>query len=353
MNTFGQNLRLTTFGESHGKAMGGIIDGFPSGFKIDFDALYEEISKRRPGSSKLVTARNEADIPEFLSGLSPEGITYGTPIGFIVRNTDTKSSDYDNLKNVFRPNHADYTYLKRYGLRDHRGGGRSSARETLNWVIGGAMANQLLESKGIKIQVEITQIGDLGDDSFYKDLLKSSSRFPVLSLSEEFKEKIFSKVEETKRKGDSIGGRITALVTGLGAGIGNPVADKLHSRLAFAMMSINAAKGFEYGIGFNAVSSFGSEIKDEFVPGEIKKGLETLTNYSGGIQGGISNGMPILFNVAFKPTPTLLIGNQKTVDIHGNPIDLNTRGRHDPCVAIRAVPVVKAMTALVIADFMV
>lgn len=353
MNTFGKNLTLTTFGESHGPAMGGVIDGFPAGYKIDFDALLKEVAKRRPGQSALVTARKESDTPEFLSGISPDGITLGTPIGFIVRNSDHHSADYDEMAKVFRPNHADYTYIKRYGIRDHRGGGRSSARETVNWVVAGALASQWLETKGIRIEAVLSQVGPVTAGDIFDGLMTNPSEpfrlevNPDLSLAmEEF-------VKETKKKGDSVGGRVSCLITGLPAGIGNPVAEKLHSRLAAAMMSINAAKGFEYGLGFRAASALGSATADRFLPSASPgEPLATATDFSGGIQGGISNGMPVFFSVAFKPTPTLMMP-LPTTDTDGRARTLNPAGRHDPCVAVRAVPVVKAMAALVIADFLV
>lgn len=353
MNTFGSHLTLTTFGESHGPAMGGVIDGFPSGFHIDFDKLAAEVAKRRPGSSPLVTARKEPDTPEFLSGISPEGVTLGSPIGFIVRNADHHSADYDGMKDIYRPSHADYTYVARYGIRDHRGGGRSSARETVNWVVAGALAEQWLESMGITIDAVLSQVGPLTAGDLFDGLMTSPSRPFELCVNPDLKLAMDEFVAETKRKGDSVGGRVSCLVTGIPAGLGDPVADKLHAHLARAMMSINAAKGFEFGLGFRAASALGSDVNDLFVenPADLSSPL-TSTNYSGGIQGGISNGMPVFFSVAFKPTPTLM-KPQATVDTSGRSATLNPAGRHDPCVAVRAVPVVKAMTALVIADFMV
>ncbi|MFG6426233.1 chorismate synthase [Lepagella muris] len=353
MNTFGKNLTLTTFGESHGPAMGGVIDGFPAGFKIDFDALYAEVAKRRPGSSFLVTARNESDRPEFLSGISPDGITLGTPIGFIVRNADHRSGDYDEMAKVYRPNHADYTYIKRYGIRDARGGGRSSARETVNWVVAGALASQWLESKGIKIETALTQVGPVTAGDIFDGLMTNPEKPFKLEVNPDIKLAMEEFVKETKIAGDSVGGRVSCLITGMPPGIGNPVADKLHAALAGAMMSINATKGFEYGIGFRAPSAKGSQIADTFLPSDDKDApLRTATNYSGGIQGGISNGMPIFFSVAFKPTPTLM-KPLNTVNTSGEATVLNPAGRHDPCVAVRAVHVVKAMTALVLADYLV
>lgn len=352
MNTFGRNLRLTTFGESHGPAMGGILDGFPSGFRIDFDKLYAEIAKRRPGTSPLVTARNESDKPEFLSGLSQDGITLGTPIGFIVRNSDQHSSDYDDMAKLYRPNHADYTYMMRYGIRDHRGGGRASARETVNWVVGGALAAQWLETKGVSMDAVLARVGKVDfSDYFLTRLRENKSPVIPLDLPSESKQKIEEEILKTKKTGNSIGGVVICVITGVPPGIGNPVFGKLHAALASAMMSINAAKGFEYGLGFEAANANGYESADRFLCGENSADLKTDTNYSGGIQGGISNGMPIYFSVAFKPTPTIMIA-QPTVDINGAETLLKPAGRHDPCVAVRAVPVVKALAALVIADFL-
>ena len=328
MNTFGKNLRLTTFGESHGKAMGGILDGVPGGVKLDMQAILHETARRRPGQNRLVTARNEKDIPEFLSGLTDDMTTLGTPIGFIVRNTDHRSSDYNGMAELYRPNHADFTYDMRYGLHEARGGGRASARETLNWVIGGAIARQLPCMKGISIRSEIISIGGIAGT----------------------REEMMAVVEQAMTKGDSVGGVVECTIDGLPAGIGNPVFGKLHARLAEAMMSINAAKGFEYGDGFAAASSYGTEQADIFTVSDGK--IVTKTNHSGGIQGGISNGMPIVFRVAFKPTPTLL-QDIETVDNEGNQRILKGKGRHDPCVALRALPVVEAMAALVIADFLI
>lgn len=325
MNTFGRNLRLTTFGESHGKAMGGILDGMPGGIKIDMDIILRETARRRPGQSHLVTARNEKDIPELLSGLTDDMMTLGTPIGFIVRNTDQRSSDYGDMAQLYRPNHADFTYDMRYGLHEARGGGRASARETLNWVIGGAIARQLPFMKNISIHAKVISIGGVRGTS----------------------EELASIVEKAMKRGDSVGGVVECAIEGAPAGIGNPVFGKLHARLAQAMMSINAAKGFEYGDGFAAAAMYGTEHADIFTSED--EGIKTKTNHSGGIQGGISNGMPITFRVAFKPTPTLL-RDIETVDKEGNARILKGKGRHDPCVALRAVPVVEAMAVLVIAD---
>lgn len=327
MNTFGRNLRLTTFGESHGKAMGGILDGMPGGVKIDMDVIQRETARRRPGQSRLVTARNEKDIPELLSGLTDDMVTLGTPIGFIVRNTDQRSGDYGEMANLYRPNHADFTYDMRYGLHEARGGGRSSARETLNWVIGGAIARQLPCMKDISVNAKVISIGGVSGTQ----------------------EELAKVVEDAMKRGDSVGGVVECRIEGVPAGVGNPVFGKLHARLALAMMSINAAKGFEYGDGFAAASAYGTEQADIFTSEEGH--IHTITNHSGGIQGGISNGMPITFRVAFKPTPTLL-RDIETVDKEGKLRILKGKGRHDPCVALRAVPVVEAMAVLVVADEM-
>lgn len=327
MNTFGKNLRLTTFGESHGKAMGGIIDGVPGGVQLSMDAILHETARRRPGQSHLVTARNEKDQPEFLSGLTDDMVTLGTPIGFIVRNTDHHSADYDEMAALYRPNHADYTYDMRYGIRDPRGGGRASARETLNWVIGGAIARQLPCMKGFSISASIISIGGVEDS----------------------REEMDKVVEMAMKEGDSVGGIVECVISGVRPGVGDPVFGKLHARLAEAMMSINAAKGFEYGDGFASAAMRGTRHADIFTSED--DGISTLTNHSGGIQGGISNGNDIVFRVAFKPTPTLL-RDIPTVDKEGRPAILKAKGRHDPCVAIRAVPVVEAMAALTIADFL-
>lgn len=310
MNSFGTLIRLTTFGESHGPAMGGILDGMPPRVKIDREALQREVNRRRPGSQQFVSQRREPDKVEILSGLSADGFTLGTPIGFMVRNMDARREDYAE---VIRPNHAEYTYLKKYGIHEFSGGGRASARETVSWVIAGAICRQWLEQDGVQIKAEFETCGS---------------------------------VEEAASSGDSIGGIVSCEVLGLAAGYGEPVFDKLHSRLAAAMMSINAAKGFEYGDGFQSASMRGSESLDIPTP-DCPQPFSS--NHSGGIQGGISNGMPIRFRVAFKPTPTIM-QTVETIDAAGNKITLNPRGRHDPCVAIRAVPVVEALTALVLAD---
>ena len=351
MNTFGNKLKLTTFGESHGPAIGGIIDGFPSGFKIDFNKLYDDMAERSPGTSQLVTQRKETDRPEFLSGINEDGITLGTSIGFIIRNSDNRGKDYSELAEKYRPNHADFTYESKYGLRDHKGGGRASARETANWVVAGSLAHQWLRSNGIQIFAQLSSVGNI---IYSSELITRLSLNPHSYKDIEIPQKIRLLMEEeiskAKNSGDSVGGTVTCLITGMDAGIGEPVADKLQARLAYAMMSINAAKGFEYGIGMEASKKKGSEILDIFDVNENNKVI-TRTNFSGGIQGGISNGMPVFFNVIFKPTPTIM-QDLPTLNKNLEETSLKMKGRHDPCVALRAVAVVKAMAALVIADFM-
>lgn len=351
MNTFGRNLRVTTFGESHGAAMGGVIDGFPPGFKIDFDKLNKDIAERKPGSSHLVTPRKETDLPEFLSGISSDGVTLGTPIGFIVRNSDHHSNDYDEMANKYRPNHADYTYTCRFGIRDHRGGGRASARETVNWVVAGALANQWLKSLGVTVSSILSGVGKFDfSESLKNELINQPETLTELKVPLEYKDKFEKEILCARNRGDSIGGVVTGLVSGLKPGIGNPVFGKLHAALAQAMMCINAAKAFEYGAGSAAAGFLGSEAADIFY--RISNGsIRTIKNFSGGIQGGISNGMPVYFKVTFKPTPTIMMP-LPTLDTNGEETILKGKGRHDPCVAVRAVPVVKAMTALTIADFL-
>ena len=351
MNTFGTRLRLTTFGESHGPAIGGVIDGFPPGFKIDFEALDAEIKKRSPGSSLLTTQRKESDRPEFLSGINEEGVTLGTSIGFIIRNTDNRGKDYTEIADKYRPNHADYTYEAKYGIREYRGGGRASARETANWVVAGALAYQWLKTLGINISAALSGAGKI---NFTDRLTHLYSNFPKefkeVEIPKDIQEAIEAEIFTAKQGGDSVGGSVTCLITGLKAGIGDPVADKLQSRLAGAMLSINAAKSFEYGFGKEVSSKFGSDVLDIFETVEHNK-VETRTNFSGGIQGGISNGMPVFFSVSFKPTPTIM-RDLPTINQDLQPVMLKMKGRHDPCVAVRAVPVVKAMSALVLADFL-
>ncbi len=347
MNTFGNIYRLTTFGESHGAAVGGVIDGMPAGIKIDLEEIQRQLDRRRPGQSAIVTARNEKDSVNILSGIF-EGVTTGTPIGFIVENADQHSNDYENMRHTFRPSHADYTYTTKYGLRDHRGGGRSSARETISRVVGGAFAMQALKSVGISVNAYTSQVGHLRLDDDYTRYDRSLTETnPVRCPDPKMAVMMENLIAEVKKDGDTIGGTVTGIITGAPAGLGEPVFGKLHALLGNAMLSINAAKGFEYGMGFEGVRHRGSEMID--VPVNCNGHIHVLTNHSGGIQGGISNGEDIYFKVAFKPVATLL-KEVTTVDNAGNPTVLKARGRHDPCVLPRAVPIVEAMAAMVILD---
>jgi len=342
-NTFGNLFRLTTFGESHGVAIGGVLDGCPSGIKIDFDAIQNELNRRKPGQSAIVTQRKEPDTVEFLSGIF-EGKTTGTPIGFAIRNTNQKSKDYSHIKDSYRPSHADYVYDQKYGFRDYRGGGRSSARETASRVVAGAIAKQFL--KDIKINAFVSQVGELKLDKTYQELdLSLTESNPVRCPDPETAANMEAYIKEVRKEGDTIGGIITCVVRNVPIGLGEPVFDKLHAELSKAMLSINAVKGFEYGSGFEGVKMKGSAHNDQF-----NSDGSTKTNYSGGIQGGISNGMDIYFNVAFKPVATI-IQPYETIDKEGNKVQTQGKGRHDPCVVPRAVPIVEAMTALVLADF--
>ena len=343
-NTFGHLFTLTTFGESHGVAVGGVIDGFPAGIDIDMEFVQNELNRRRPGQSHITTSRNEADKVEFLSGVF-EGKSTGTPIGFEVRNTNQHSQDYENMRCLFRPSHADYTYYNKYGIRDHRGGGRSSARINIARCVGGALAKLALRQLGISITAYTSQVGDIALERDYHlyDLSKTEDnivRCPDQQKAKEMEELI----AQVKADGDTIGGVITCVIKGCPVGLGEPEFDKLHAQLGAAMLGINAVKGFEYGEGFDGVTARGSQQNDTFVPG-----ITTATNHSGGIQGGISNGQDIYFRVAFKPVATIL-KEQDTVDLEGNATKLTARGRHDPCVLPRAVPVVEAMAAMVILD---
>ncbi|MCC8145761.1 MAG: chorismate synthase [Bacteroidales bacterium] len=349
MNTFGNIFRLTSFGESHGEAIGGVIDGCPAGILLDTEFIQNELNRRKPGQSKLTTARKEPDKVEFLSGIF-EGKTTGTSIGFIIRNTNHHSSDYENLREAFRPSHADYTYQLKYGHRDHRGGGRSSARETIARVVAGAIAKLVLKEYNIEITGYVSQIGTIHLDTHYKQLdLSRVETTPVRCPDPDIADKMITQIEEAKAKGDTIGGVISCVCTGVPAGLGNPVFGKLSAALASAMMSINAAKGFDYGMGFDGIHERGSSINDIFYKKETGD-IGTRTNHSGGIQGGISNGEDIYFRVAFKPVATLL-QTQTTVDKEGNEIQLKVKGRHDSCVLPRAVPIVEAMAAITLLDF--
>jgi len=345
-NIFGKNFTLTTFGESHGEALGGIIDGCPAGLQIDLDFIQSELDRRRPGQSHIVTQRKEGDKVEFLSGIF-EGKTMGTPIGFIIRNENQKSKDYDHNKDVYRPSHADYTYDAKYGMRDHRGGGRSSARETVSRVVAGAIAKLILKQSGITINAFTSQVGDIKLLKSYKDLDLSKIDSNIVRCPDELlADTMIQKIEQVRKAGDTIGGVITCVVTGTPVGLGEPVFDKLHADLGKAMLSINAVKGFEYGSGFEGVKMNGSQHNDLF---EGKNGIHTKTNLSGGIQGGISNGEDIYFRVAFKPVATIM-QKQDTVNSKGEAVEMTGKGRHDPCVLPRAVPIVEAMAAIVLVD---
>ena len=347
-NTFGNIFRLTTFGESHGEAVGCVVDGMPAGISIDVEFIRSELRRRRPGQSRITTGRNEPDEVELLSGVF-EGRSTGAPIGFIVRNTNQHSNDYDNLRDVFRPSHADYTYFKKYGVRDHRGGGRTSARITIARCVGGALAKTVLRQMGISITAYTSQVGDIAIDRDYRkyDLATVENnivRCPDAAAAE----RMIELISRVKAEGDTVGGVITCVIKGCPAGLGEPEFGKLHAMLGGAMLGINAVKGFEYGDGFDCVTGRGSEQNDVFDTDDEGR-VVTLTNHSGGIQGGISNGNDIYFRVAFKPVATIL-QSQRTIDINGQRTEVTVRGRHDPCVLPRAVPVVEAMAAMVILD---
>ena len=346
-NTFGQIFRLTSFGESHGPAIGGVIDGCIPGFRLDVDAIQRQLQRRKPGQSALSTARKEEDLLEWLSGIF-EGLTLGSPIAFLIRNQDARSSDYEAIKDVFRPSHADYSYVARYGLRDYRGGGRASARETIARVVAGSVAEQILATAGVRIVAWVSQIGPVimpQNDRFWsrEEVDQSIVRCPDLQISSAMEGYLQQLIEE----GDTTGGIISCFVSGVPAGWGEPVFDKLHADLGKAMLSINAVKGFSIGSGFSSVSMKGSEHNDPF---ENKGGRTiTSTNHSGGIQGGISNGEVIRFEVAFKPVASIK-KSQNTIDEGGNSREISVQGRHDPCVVPRAVPIVEAMAAMVLLD---
>ena len=342
-NSFGRIFRLTTFGESHGLAIGGIIDGCPAGIQLDFDAITTEMNRRKPGQSSIVTQRKEDDEVKFLSGIF-EGKTTGTPIGFFIENTDPKSKDYSHIKDTYRPSHADFTYDKKYGIRDYRGGGRSSARETANWVVAGAIAKQLIPE--IKINAFVSSVGDIFIDKPYQDLDFSMIEINAVRCPDEPTAlKMEEYIKQIRKQGDTVGGTVTCVIQNVPIGLGEPVFDKLHAELGKAMLSINAVKGFEYGSGFCGAKMKGSEHNDIFNPDGTTK-----SNLSGGIQGGISNGMDIYFRVAFKPVATIM-QKQETIDSEGNAAIAEGKGRHDPCVVPRAVPIVEAMAAIVLANF--
>lgn len=342
-NTFGTHFKLTTFGESHGPALGGIIDGCPAGIELDFEAIEAEMQRRKPGQSAIVTQRKEPDSVKFLSGIF-EGKTTGTPIGFVIENTNQKSQDYSHIKDTYRPSHADFTYDRKYGIRDYRGGGRSSARETASRVAAGAIAKQLL--KDIKITAYVSGVGKLHLEKPYKELdFSQIEKNPVRTADAQMAEQMETYIKDIRKQGDTVGGTISCVIQNMPVGLGEPVFDKLHAQLGKAMLSINAVKGFEYGSGFKGTQLKGSEHNDIF-----NADGTTQTNHSGGVQGGISNGEDVYFNVAFKPVATIM-QKQETINSEGKKVEMQGKGRHDPCVVPRAVPIVEAMAALVLADF--
>ncbi|MFL2621830.1 MAG: chorismate synthase [Flavobacteriaceae bacterium] len=341
-NTFGKIFKLTTFGESHGKAIGGIIDGCPAGVSVDFDKIQYEMDRRKPGQSKIVTQRKEPDTVEFLSGIF-EGMTTGTPIGFVIHNNNQKSKDYEHIKNSYRPSHADFVYDKKYGFRDYRGGGRSSARETAARVVAGSIAKQFMS--GVQFNAFVSGVGELKlKNPHLVNNFSSVESNPVRCPDPKIAKDMEELIKQIRKEGDTVGGMITCVIKNVPIGLGEPVFDKLHAELGKAMLSINAVKGFEYGSGFEGASWRGSKHNDLF-----NTDGTTKTNYSGGIQGGISNGMDVYFNVAFKPVATIM-QDQETIDRSGNETIMQGKGRHDPCVVPRAVPIVEAMASLVLAD---
>ena len=347
MNQYGINYSLPSFGEAHGAAVGGVGDGMPAGITIDVDEVQRQLNRRRPGQSAIVTQRNEKDRVRFLSGIF-EGVTTGTPIGFVVENEDHHSNDYSNIRDVFRPSHADYTYTSKYGIRDYRGGGRSSARETIARVVAGALALQALGQIGVTVTAYTSQVGNIALDNDYRHYdLSTIESNDVRCPDADAAARMHELIRQVQADGDTIGGTVTCVVKGVPVGLGEPVFDKLHARLAYAMMSINAAKGFDYGMGFDGVGNRGSQMNDAFICTDGH--ISTTTNRSGGIQGGISNGEDIYFRVAFKPVATLL-RDVETIDKDGRATTLHARGRHDPCVLPRAVPIVEAMAAMTIFD---
>jgi chorismate synthase len=343
-SSIGRLFKLTTFGESHGEAIGGIMDGFPSNFEINLEAIQHELDRRKPGQSKIVTQRKEADEVKFLSGIF-EGKTTGAPIAFMIENNNTKSQDYNHLQNAFRPSHADFVYDKKYGFRDHRGGGRSSARETASRVVAGAFAKQFLEKIGITIHAYVDQVGNISIPENVEINFSEIENNPVRCAHSETAKKMEELILQTKKKGDTVGGTIKCKIENVPVGLGEPVFDRLHAALGQAILSINAVKGFEIGSGFSSSSKFGSEHNDIF-----NSDGTTKTNHSGGIQGGISNGMPIEFRTAFKPVATIL-QKQSSINAKGEIIELEGKGRHDACVVPRAVPIVEAMAAIVLLDY--
>ncbi len=347
MNTFGRFFTLTTFGESHGEAIGGVVDGMPAGIEVDYDFIQAELNRRRPGQSHITTSRNEQDKVEFLSGIF-EGKTTGAPIGFIVRNQNQHSNDYDNMRDIYRPSHADYTYQEKYGIRDHRGGGRSSARITISRCVGGALAKLVLKRFGISITAFTSQVGGISIERDYSLYNLETAEQNIVRCPDAEKAKAMEElIAQVKTDGDTIGGVISCVIKGCPAGLGEPEFDKLHAQLGNAMLGINAVKGFEYGEGFAGANARGSRQNDSFRAENGK--ITTRTNHSGGIQGGISNGQDIFFRVAFKPVATIM-QSQQTVNKDNKETTLEARGRHDPCVLPRAVPIVESMTAMVVLD---
>lgn len=348
-STYGKIFKISTFGESHGAAIGAVVEGCPAGLDFDLEAIQYQLDRRKPGQSRITTQRKEGDVAEVLSGVF-ENKTTGTPIGLLIRNEDQRSKDYSHIADKFRPSHADFTYTTKYGVRDYRGGGRSSARETAARVAAGALAMQVLKTQGIEIYSYVSQVGNLKLDKSYKEVdLNRIDENAVRCPDPEMAQRMFDYIDEVRKAGDSVGGVITGVIKGVPAGWGEPVFDKLHAELGKAMLSINAVKGFEYGTGFEGASWLGSQHNDIF----FKEGdkVRTQTNYSGGIQGGISNGEDIYFRVAFKPTATIM-RDQTSINEAGEEVVVSGKGRHDPCVLPRAVPIVDAMSALVLVDFM-
>ena len=346
-NSFGKIFKISTYGESHGKAIGVIIDGCPSGIKIEELDIQKELDRRKPGQSKITTQRKESDSVQILSGVF-NGKTTGSPISLFIKNKDQKSSDYDHISKAFRPSHADYTYHKKYKNRDHRGGGRSSARETANWVAAGAIAKKILKDIGININAYVSKVGTVEIEKAYTKLnLQNTETNIVRCPDKKYAEKFISIIDQARKNRDTVGGIISCVITGCPVGVGEPIFGKLHAELGKAMLSINAVKGFEYGSGFKGSEMYGSEHNDQF---EIKGDkIKTKSNYSGGIQGGISNGEDIYFNVAFKPVSTIM-KDQSSVDSENNKVTVKGKGRHDPCVVPRAVPIVESMAANVLVD---
>lgn len=348
-NTFGTLFKLTTFGESHGEAIGGIVDGCPAGLKIDVSLIQKALDRRKPGQSRITTQRKEEDKVEFLSGIF-EGKTTGSPIGFVIRNNNQKTTDYEHIKDKFRPSHADFTYQQKYGIRDFRGGGRSSARETASRVVGGAIAQQILTHHNIKINAYVSQVGNIKLIKNYNELeLEKTYLHPTRCPDETIANVMFDYIDKVRKDGDTIGGKISCVIANLPVGLGEPVFDRFEADLAKAMLSINATKGFEIGDGFDSMLLKGSEHNDVFYVDKNK--VKTKTNHSGGVQGGITNGEDVFFNVAFKPVATIM-KPQQTINANFENVIIDGKGRHDPCVLPRAVAIVEAMAALVVIDFL-